>query len=67
MPAALLLIFIAVSFIVVRIGAAALELTGLSWDQAKFQALSAFTNAGFTTRESEQITGIRCGGGSSAT
>lgn len=56
MTAALLLIVISASFLVVRIGAVALELTGMSWGQAKFQALSAFSNAGFTTRESELIT-----------
>jgi HrpA-like RNA helicase len=56
MAVALLLIAIAVSFVVVRIGAAALELTGVPWDHAKFQALSAFTNCGFTTRESEEVT-----------
>ncbi len=55
MTVALLLLAIIVSFIVVRIGATALELTGLSWERAKFQALSAFTNAGFTTQESEEI------------
>jgi hypothetical protein len=52
----LLLVSIAISFAVVRVGAVALELTGIPWDQAKFQALSAFTNSGFTTRESEEIT-----------
>lgn len=52
----LLLVSIAISFLVVRVGAVALELTGIPWDQAKFQALSAFTNSGFTTRESEEIT-----------
>jgi len=52
----LLLFAISVSFIVVRIGAVVLEMTGVPWEHAKFQALSAFTNAGFTTRESEQIT-----------
>lgn len=51
-----LLIAVSISFVVVRIGAAALELTGLSWEKAKFQALSAFTNSGFTTSESEAIT-----------
>jgi len=54
-----LLIFfliLAVSFIVVRIGAIAFQLTGLEWSLAKFQALSCFTGTGFTTRESEQIT-----------
>lgn len=55
MAAALLLFVIAASFMVVRIGAAALELTGMSWERAKFQALSAFTNAGFTSRESEEV------------
>jgi len=53
---ALLLLAIAISFVVVRIGAVALELTGVPWDHAKFQALSAFTNCGFTTRESEEVT-----------
>jgi hypothetical protein len=57
MAAALLLFVIAVSFTVVRLGAAALELTGMTWDQAKFQALSAFTNSGFTTREAEAVVG----------
>ena len=56
MAVALLLIVLAASFIVVRIGAVAFELTGMRWDQAKFQALSAYTNSGFTTRESEEIT-----------
>lgn len=55
-PVFILLLSIAVSFVVVRVGAVALELTGLPWNEAKFQALSAFTNSGFTTRESEQIT-----------
>ncbi len=48
---------IIVSFIVVRIGAIAFELTGLEWSLAKFQALSCFSGTGFTTRESELITG----------
>lgn len=52
----ILLVSIAISFVVVRVGAVALELTGIPWDQAKFQALSAFTNSGFTTQESEEIT-----------
>jgi hypothetical protein len=46
-----------VSFIVVRIGAIAFELTGLEWSLAKFQALSCFTGTGFTTKEAELITG----------
>lgn len=55
-----LLLFITViivSFIVVRIGAIAFQLTGLEWEFAKFQALSCFTGTGFTTRESELVTG----------
>ena len=55
-----LILFIAiliVSFIAVRIGAIAFQLTGLEWSLAKFQALSCFTGTGFTTRESELITG----------
>jgi Trk K+ transport system NAD-binding subunit len=55
----LLVIFVAVlvSFIVVRIGAIALELTGLDPAAAAFQALSAFTNSGFTTQEAELVVG----------
>lgn len=46
-----------VSFIVVRLGAIAFQLTGLEWSLAKFQALSCFTSTGFTTKEAELITG----------
>ena len=53
----LFIIIIVISFIVVRIGAIAFELTGLEWSLAKFQALSCFTGTGFTTREAELITG----------
>ena len=53
----LFFVIIVVSFIVVRIGAIAFELTGLKWSLAKFQALSCFTGTGFTTREAELITG----------
>jgi hypothetical protein len=35
----------------------AFELTGIPWEQAKFQSLSAFSNCGFTTREAEDIVG----------
>jgi hypothetical protein len=56
MAVVLLLCVLTASFVVVRLGAAAFELTGLPWDEAKFQALSAFTNTGFTTREAEHIT-----------
>lgn len=55
-----LILFVAVlivSFIIVRIGAVAFQLTGLDREFAKFQALSCFTGTGFTTRESELVTG----------
>lgn len=57
MSVVLLLTVILASFICVRVGAVAFELTGIPWDQAKFQALSAFSNCGFTTRETEDIVG----------
>jgi len=53
----LLLMTIVVSFIIVRIGVIAFQLTGLTWSQARFQALSCFSGTGFTTRESELIVG----------
>jgi Trk-type K+ transport system membrane component len=55
----LFIIVIFVSFIVVRIGAIAFQLTGLEWSLAKFQSLSCFTGTGFTTQEAELITGDR--------
>lgn len=45
----------AVSVILVRFATVALTLTGLSKDHAEFQALSALTGSGFTTKESEDI------------
>ena len=57
MNVALFILVVIVSFTVVRIGAIAFQLTGLTWSQAKFQALSCFTGTGFTTRESELIVG----------
>ncbi len=53
----LFIIILIVSFVVVRIGAIAFELTGLESSLAKFQALSCFTGTGFTTKEAELITG----------
>ena len=50
-----LLTVIVVSIIVVRIGAVALEMTGLSRELATFQAQSAFSGVGFTTSESEHV------------
>ncbi len=54
---ALFILTLIVSFVVVRIGAIAFQLTGLEWSLAKFQALSCFSGTGFTTKESELITG----------
>ncbi|GAG87195.1 unnamed protein product, partial [marine sediment metagenome] len=55
----ILLIAILVSFIVVRIGGFALQLTGIEPEVASFQALSAFSGTGFTTREAERVVGHR--------
>ena len=55
----LFIIVLVVSFIIVRIGAIAFQLTGLEWSLAKFQSLSCFTGTGFTTKEAELITGNR--------
>ena len=52
---AILIITILSSFIVVRIGGLALQLTGIEPDVARFQALSAFSGTGFTTREAERV------------
>jgi len=46
-----------ISFMVVRIGAVAFEITGMEKDQARFQSLSCFSGTGFTTSEAELITG----------
>lgn len=50
-----LLVIVLLSIIAVRIGSVALELTGLSVEVAGFQAQSAFSGVGFTTREAEMI------------
>lgn len=44
-----------ISFLVVRAGAIALMMTGMKKDRAVFQALSAFSGTGFTTREAERV------------
>lgn len=49
------IVAILVAFLVVRAAAIALMMTGLDRDRARFQALSAFTGTGFTTREAESI------------
>ena len=50
-----LLLIIIVSILVTRIASIVLTHTGLSRESARFQARSAFTGAGFTTSESEQV------------
>lgn len=50
-----LLIILAVSFFVVRVGTVALMMTGLSEEVASFQSLSAFSGVGFTTSEAESV------------
>jgi len=50
-----LLTVLTLSFLITRIGTVALSLTGLSYQLAHLQAVSAFTGVGFTTTESEQI------------
>ena len=49
------LLAILISMLFVRAGAIALMMTGMHYEQAKFQALSAFTATGFTTREAEKV------------
>jgi hypothetical protein len=46
---------LSLSLIVTRIAAIALTYTGLSCQAASFQARSAFTGTGFTTREAEKV------------
>jgi len=57
MSVMLFIIVLVASFIIVRIGAVAFQLTGLEWSLAKFQSLSCFSGTGFTTKEAELITG----------
>ena len=49
-----LLVTLALSALVTRIGAVALSLTGMSREVARFQSRSAYSGCGFTTREAEQ-------------
>ena len=57
MSVMLFIIVLVASFIIVRVGAVAFQLTGLEWSLAKFQSLSCFSGTGFTTKEAELITG----------
>ncbi len=55
MPLLLLLFIVVIALVIVRIGAKALMMTGLSRDVAEFQAISCFFGVGFTTSEAEMI------------
>ncbi|MBI2832111.1 MAG: TrkA C-terminal domain-containing protein [Chloroflexi bacterium] len=46
---------ILLSFLVVRAASILLMMTGMDEQKARFQALSAFTGTGFTTREAENV------------
>jgi len=50
-----LLVIIAVSYVVVTVAGTMLELTGMERAVARFEALSAFSGTGFSTRNSELI------------
>ncbi|MFC2157096.1 TrkA C-terminal domain-containing protein [Acidobacteriota bacterium] len=49
------LLAILISFLFVRAASIALMMTGLDKSKARFQALSAFSGTGFTTKEAESI------------
>lgn len=55
MPLIALFVIAFVSLVIVRIGATALMMTGLSRSVADFQAVSCFFGVGFTTAEAELI------------
>jgi hypothetical protein len=46
---------IVVSYLIIRAAAIALMMTGMEEQRARFQALSAFSGTGFTTREAEFV------------
>jgi len=49
------ILIIAISIFVVKIASVALKMTGMDEKRAYFQALSAFTGTGFTTKDSEIV------------
>jgi hypothetical protein len=51
----LLVVTLALSLSITRVGTVALKLTGMSEESAHFQARSAFYGVGFTTNESESV------------
>ena len=54
---ALMITVILVYYVLVQVYTVLLRITGITKDKASFQAVSLFTTAGFTTSESEIITG----------
>ena len=55
MQVIVMLVFLAVWLLVFWLGSIALETTGMERVKARFQALSALSGTGFTTREAESI------------
>jgi hypothetical protein len=55
MALVILITAILISALVVKVGTVALTMTGMDRRKATFQAKSAFTNTGWTTREAELI------------
>jgi amino acid transporter len=53
----LMLVLITVWLFILWFGSIALEATGMERSRARFQAMSALTGTGFTTREAENIVG----------
>ncbi|QDT08990.1 TrkA C-terminal domain-containing protein [Planctomycetes bacterium K23_9] len=53
-PVISLLVTLGLSLLVTRIGSVALTLTGMAREVARFQARSAYSGCGYTTREAEQ-------------
>ena len=51
----LILVVVGITVLVVKAGAMALRLTGMEASRADFQAISAVTGTGFTTREAELV------------
>ncbi|MDQ7013446.1 MAG: TrkA C-terminal domain-containing protein [Planctomycetota bacterium] len=54
-PLIAIFVIVIVAFLMVRVGAIALMMTGLPRETANFQAISAFFGVGFTTREAELV------------
>ncbi|HEX4666090.1 MAG TPA: hypothetical protein VH207_05780 [Chthoniobacterales bacterium] len=50
-----LLLVVALSLLIIRVGSVAFLMTGLSEEVSQFQSLSAFSGTGFTTDEAETI------------